>query len=110
MFCNKIAPLASRFRIGSGFDKSSFRTKTHHAGRIIANVMLGVLLTAGISLAQFTGTVWENVPDAANASDPATMGAGLPSAQFVSSGIQFCSVPGGVTGCPATSAYTVAAF
>jgi hypothetical protein len=110
MCFNRIAPLASLPRTESEINKSWIRTRTHQTGRIFANLMLGVLLTAGISFGQFTGTVWENTPDAGNAGDPTNMGAGLASAQFVSSSIQFCSVPGGEPGCPTTSAYTVGAF
>ena len=100
--------LAMRPGNGSMFNRSHFRPRTQSA-RIIAKLMLGVLFTAGISLAQFTGTVWENTPDAGNASDPANQASTLASAQFVSSAIQFCSDTG-ETGCSATSGYTVGAF
>lgn len=95
---------------GCKSDKTLFGARTQEVGRKTANLMLGLLLTSTIGLAQFTGTVWENTPDASNASDPANMASTLPSAQFVSSAIYFCSVPGGEPGCPATAGYNVGAF
>jgi hypothetical protein len=110
MRLRRIVLLASPPRNGSRSNQSWFRARTQEVGRTTANLMLGILFTAGVGLAQFTGTVWENTPDASNASDTANMAANLPSAQFVSTAIQFCSVPGGEPGCPATSAYNVSAF
>lgn len=95
---------------GCKSDKTLFGARTQEVGRKTANLMLGLLLTSTIGLAQFTGTVWENTPDASNASDPLNMASTLPSAQFVSSAIYFCSVPGGEPGCPATAGYNVGAF
>ena len=109
MYMRRIALLASLPSNGSGITGAWCRTRTREAGRIIANLMVGVVFTAGISSAQFTGTVWENTPNGDDASNPANMASTLPSAQFVSSAIQFCSDTG-QTGCPATAAYNVAAF
>lgn len=77
-------------------------------------VVLGLLLVAGISSADILGTVWENVPNPGNASDPANKGATLASAQFTSTGISYCS-SGGYSDAPcfgtaSDSAYTVGAF
>lgn len=81
--------------------------------RPLRMAIFGVLLTAGITMAQVTGTVWQNTPDSSNAGDPTNMGASLPSATFTSTGIGYCSAPGspaaGFT-CPAGSAYNVGAF
>jgi hypothetical protein len=52
---------------------------------------LSLLATAGISLAQVSGTVWEGIPDAGNAGDPANMVGTLAKANFTSAGINYCS-------------------
>ncbi len=47
---------------GCKSDKTLFGARTQEVGRKTANLMLGLLLTSTIGLAQFTGTVWENTP------------------------------------------------
>jgi hypothetical protein len=75
--------------------------------RSLLAAALGLTLTAGMTFADtISGTVWLGIPDAGNAADPANMGAGLASANFTSSGVNYCvSSPG----C-SNSIYTAAAF
>jgi hypothetical protein len=72
-------------------------------------LICGLLLTAGVSFAQVTGTVWENTPDASNAGDPANLASSLPHANFTSAGINYCS-DHGIPGCSSIVGYTVSAF